>query len=221
MMQRVPEPELMDSEAQAQAYAEGDFEIPHGQFIQRFRQIFAAWPGQGRVLDLGCGPADITLRFADAYPGCRIDGVDGAEAMLRLGREATRELAMEDRVNLHHCHLPAALPASGYHAIISNSLLHHMFDPMDFWRALRQAGSPGAPVLVMDLLRPDSPQQAARLTQQYAADEPEVLRHDFYHSLFAAYTVEEVQNQLLRAGLLGWGAQQCSDRHWFVAGYLP
>jgi hypothetical protein len=52
---------------------------------------------------------------------------------------------------------------------------------------------PGAPVLVMDLMRPASPAAAEALVEQYAAGEPEVLRRDFYNSLLAAFEPGEVR----------------------------
>ena len=68
-MERIPEPELMDDPAQAYAYANADFSEPHQAFVERFTQCF---PGHAprRVLDLGCGAADITIRFARAYADC-------------------------------------------------------------------------------------------------------------------------------------------------------
>ena len=75
------------------------------------------------------------------------------------------------------------LPAAGYDVIISNSLLHHLHDPAVLWTTLRQVGRPGAAVLVMDLLRPDSPARLAALVETYACDAPEILRRDFANSL--------------------------------------
>lgn len=40
-MQRIPEPDLMDDDAQARAYAEADFSEPHENFIALFKQ---QWP---------------------------------------------------------------------------------------------------------------------------------------------------------------------------------
>ena len=69
-MQRRPEPELMDDTAQAQAYAQADFEQPHSQVIAHFQRCFPRASITGCVLDLGCGPCDITRRFALTYPDC-------------------------------------------------------------------------------------------------------------------------------------------------------
>ena len=35
---------------------------------------------------------------------------------------------------------------------------------------------------MMDLLRPDSPEEAQAIVNRYAAKEPEILRRDFYRS---------------------------------------
>ena len=70
-MKRIPEPELMDDPEQARAYALADFSEPHQAFIDHFARCFPRHRPR-RVLDLGCGPADVTIRFARAYPDCVI-----------------------------------------------------------------------------------------------------------------------------------------------------
>lgn len=220
-MLRTPESELMDDEAQARAYAEADFSEPHERFVALFREAFPDEPLAGMVLDLGCGPADVTLRLARAYPACRIDGLDGAEAMLRLGRAAVLKAGLEHRVRLHRGYLPGALPPRAeYDAVVSNSLLHHLADPRTLWDTIKRWGRPGAAVLVMDLMRPETPAQVAALVQAHAADAPEVLRRDFENSLRAAYRVEEVREQIAEAGLFCLEVRAVSDRHLAVTGRL-
>ena len=82
-------------------------------------------------------------------------------------------------------------------------------------------GRPGSAVLVMDLARPGSLAAAKQLVEQYSEGEPEVLREDFYNSLLAAYTVDEVIDQLRKAGLDQIGVDMASDRHWIASGTLP
>lgn len=227
-MPRQPEPELMLDPEQARAYADADFEQPHSEFVRAFRARFnASWVPDGRparVLDLGCGPADISIRFARAFPGVVIDGVDGAEAMLAPGRERlARATELAARVRLHRCRLPdEALPGVGYDAVISNSLLHHLHDPSVLWQTLWRAATPGAPVFVMDLMRPDDEATARRLVGLHAAGEPEVLQRDFYHSLLAAFRPGELSEQLVEAGLVeALRIEPLSDRHLVVFGHMP
>jgi trans-aconitate methyltransferase len=82
-MKRILEPELMDDVAQARAYAQADFAEENQGFVDRFREYFPDWTG-GHVVDLGCGPADIPIRFLRAFPDARVTGVDASRPMLDL-----------------------------------------------------------------------------------------------------------------------------------------
>jgi len=62
-MLRQLEQELIDDEEQAKVYAEADFEAVNSQFMSLFARYFPEF-STGLVLDLGCGPGDIPLRFA-------------------------------------------------------------------------------------------------------------------------------------------------------------
>ena len=63
-MDRILESELMDDPKQAEAYARADFAKENQGFVDRFKEYFPEF-SQGKVLDLGCGPADIPIRFAN------------------------------------------------------------------------------------------------------------------------------------------------------------
>lgn len=220
-MDRQPEPELMDEAEQARAYAEADFEAPNSAFLALFEQHFPAFSGQGYILDIGCGPGDIALRFARRYREAVVHGVDGAEAMLELARLAAgRETDLQGHVEFFQATLPAPrLPQSQYDAVISNSLLHHLHEPLGLWDCIRERARPGAPILVMDLFRPNTAEEARALVNQYAANEPQVLRKDFFNSLLAAFEPEEIRRQLTEAGLDSLAVDTCSDRHVLVYGH--
>ncbi len=212
----------MDDPEQARAYALADFSEPHQAFVDHFKQCFAQHR-VSRVLDLGCGPADITLRFARAYPESEIVGVDASAAMLAFGHAALAETGLSPRVRLVQAHLPlvspqAVLPAVAFDTVISNSLLHHLADPMVLWRTIQLLAARRAAIFVMDLARPASRQAAEALIENYAANEPAILKRDFLHSLLAAYRLEEIQQQLRQAQLEYLQARLVSDRHIIVFG---
>ena len=229
MMPRVPEPELMDTEAQAAAYAAADFGAPNAAFVDHVARVTAqVTPGRqaltGQALDLGCGPADIPIRLARAYPRLRIDALDGAEHMLAHARQAlvAEPPDVAARVRLRSARLPdPGLPSRAYDFIFSNSLLHHLHAPQVLWQTVRDAARSGATVVVMDLLRPFSQAAARDIVQRYAACEPDVLRTDFYQSLCAAFTPDEIRDQLAEAGLSSLTVAIVSDRHLLVSGRLP
>ena len=221
-MKRRPEPELMDSEAQTFAYAEADFNEANSLFTDKFAENFSQLSANGRMADLGCGPGDIAIRMANAYPGWSVTGLDAGENMLKRARERLELESDSSRVSFRLAYLPDdSLESQAWDAVISNSLLHHLPDPQVLWASVVQLGAPGAAVQVMDLMRPETETDAQRLVDEYAADAPDILREDFYNSLLAAYTTLEVAAQLVNAGLDHLKIDTASDRHWIVSGRLP
>lgn len=220
-MKRIPEPELMEDEEQVRAYAGADFEDAHSNFIRLFQTTFGHHL-RGYVLDLGCGHGDITMRFARAYPTCIVHGIDGSEAMIRCGNEILKEAQdIHDRVVLVRGMLPESVPPRRkYDIVISNSLLHHLAMPPMLYQSIIRYAASNAPVFIMDLRRPQTFDEARALVETYVAHEPEILKRDFYNSLLASFTVEEVREQLKVAKLDRLQVKAIGDRHLVIAGYL-
>jgi ubiquinone/menaquinone biosynthesis C-methylase UbiE len=222
-MERIIEPELMDSYEQAEAYANADFSEPNSRFMDLFREHFKGAEIKGYILDLGCGPADISIRFAKLYPECIVHAVDGSEAMLHFAEEALRREPPEisNRIKLHLAVIPSQpLPLDRYDVIISNSLLHHLHNPMVMWDTVKRYAKKGAPLMIMDLVRPDTEAEARKIVETYASAEPEILKRDFFNSLCAAFQIQEVKAQLQEAGLDHLSVYQVSDRHLLVHGFV-
>jgi trans-aconitate methyltransferase len=177
-----------------------------------------------RILDLGCGPADITMRFAEQYPQAKVIGLDGADAMLEIaGKEILQHSSLANRVDIRKWHIGRQenpLGSEGFHAVVSNSLVHHMHDPLGLWRAIRACAAPGSAVLVMDLIRPQSRIEAENIVEKYAGKEPELLRNDFLNSLLAAYRSAEIMAQLVSANMELLQIEIVSDRHFIVFGSI-
>jgi ubiquinone/menaquinone biosynthesis C-methylase UbiE len=218
-MERIPEPDLMNDGSQALAYAEADFAEPHNYCIELLRNSLPDLSQSGLALDLGCGPGDITIRFARAFPGWNVDGIDGATAMLSYGDAAVRQAGLSDRIRLVEAYLPKGnSPHQAYDLIFSNSLLHHLTDPQILWQSIHRWAKLGTWIFIMDLMRPDTAEIANEFVNQYAANEPKILQRDFYNSLLAAYRIAEVQAQLQQTQLAHLSVKPVSDRHFIVWG---
>ncbi len=221
-MDRELEPELMDSKAQAEAYANSDFSEPHNAFVTNFREIFPDF-FTGKVADLGCGTADITLRFAKAYTFSSLIGIDGSEEMLEFGRQRiAQEHYRGHSIGLVHRMLPdhGQIPGS-FDAVISNSLLHHLPNGEILWTVATELALPEAPIFVVDLTRPATVAKAEELVTQHSEGAPELMKRDFYNSLLAAFRPEEVRVQLDKLGLTNFKIQIISDRHMMIYGKNP
>lgn len=216
-MDRVLEPEVMDELDQVCAYARANFEQENQGFVDQFIKYFPDM-ADGHIVDLGCGPADIPIRLARVLPLCRITGVDASQPMLDVGTQAVKAAGLADRITLRCERLQSFRLTEPCDAGISNSVLHHLVNPLRFWYALKQVIKPGGAVLIMDLLRPDSPEAAQAIVDRYAANESPILRRDFYHSLLAAFTEDEVAAQLAEMNFSRLLIDVPDDRHWMVGG---
>jgi 2-polyprenyl-3-methyl-5-hydroxy-6-metoxy-1,4-benzoquinol methylase len=233
-MERIVEPELMDDPLQARAYAEADFDRSDQAFTERFLALLGqhfprsgppaldsgpasspGWDAGAGIVDLGCGPGNISFRLAAALPQVRVLGIDGAASMVALAAEhQQRHLGELPLLRFQQVNLPLTGSASAgealggpFAAVVSNSLLHHLHDPQVLWQAVGQLAAPGATVYIKDLRRPASAAAADALTERYAAGAPALLRRDFRASLAAAFTAAEVEAQLVQAA-----------QHWSEAG---
>jgi ubiquinone/menaquinone biosynthesis C-methylase UbiE len=214
-MNRRPEPELMDLPAEAAAYAAADFSAVNAAFVEHLLKL-AGTRSDVHAVDLGTGPGDIAIRVARARPSWRVIAVDASEPMLAVARQAAGDLP---NLRLASADAKASgFPDRSFDLIFSNSLLHHMPDPLPLWRAIARLAAPGATIFVRDLMRPASEDDARRLVELHAGGESALLKEEFHRSLLAAFTVEEVRTQLAATALHQLTVAVCSDRHLEVFG---
>jgi len=218
-MERILEPEIMEDAEQALAYAKADFSTSNQWYVDH---LLADFPKNlGNVLDIGCGPADVPVRLARTHPTIRITAIDGSAAMLALARKAVEAARLQKCITTVQGYIPG-LPFDehSFDAVLSKDLLHHLPDPMVLWSEARRLGRRGAAVYVMDLFRPASRDAARTIVETVAGNEHPILKEDFYNSLCAAFTAEEVSSQIKQTGL-GLDVIQISDRHMLIRGLLP
>jgi ubiquinone/menaquinone biosynthesis C-methylase UbiE len=218
-MERVPERELMDGEAQSIAYARADFSDSNQRFVD---EVIRDLPrGPCAAIDLGCGPGDVAIRLARAAPRMTVTAVDGSAPMIALARQAVLHAGLSTRITVELARMPGLpLRDRSFDLVLSKDLLHHLPDPAVLWREVTRLGRPGALVTVMDLVRPDTGTEARRIVAAVSGGEDPILQEDFFNSLLAAFTVNEVQEQVA-AARLDLKVAQISDRHMLASGRLP
>lgn len=209
MIKRTPEPELMDDPLEAEAYSMSDFADVNKKFVEAFCELL---PLQGNLLmlDLGCGPGDISYRMHICNEHYRIIGIDGSPIMLRFAQKQTRSRNLTWVLADAKC-LP--FRDKSVDSIFSNSLLHHLLDPKPLWKEIQRVVKPGGFVFLRDLFRPETEEEAWQIVELYAGDASDLLKQEYYRSLLSAFTLEEIHEQLMESGLQNLTVRYVTDRH--------
>jgi ubiquinone/menaquinone biosynthesis C-methylase UbiE len=211
-VERVLEPEVMDSEEEAREYDAMDF----AQSDRAFAERAASMVGNGEVtiVDLGCGPCNIAILMAGLLPNARFLCVDLAASMLDLARVKLARLGLSERVTLLQADVKATgLPAGSFDLVMSNSTMHHLAEPTKLLREMKRLLAPHGALLLMDLFRPLTTEAAWAIVDSVSPDDSARQRGLFFDSLCAALTVEEAQSIVQAAELEGAVVEPCSARH--------
>ncbi len=212
MLDRVLEPEVMDTAAEARDYDAMDHSAVNRLFISDFLKV---WNGKGPILDVGTGTAQIPIEFCRQSPRGEIVAIDLAEHMLALARENVRKAGFEKRVRLEKVNGRQMPYADGsFAAIMSNSIVHHIPEPRLVCAEMVRGAAPGATLFVRDLLRPLDRELLEKQVETYAGNDNEHQRKMFADSLHAALTLLQVRAIVASHGFDSETVQQTSDRHW-------
>ena len=212
MLPRVLEPEVMDSADEAHDYDAMDHSQVNRVFVTDF---LASWNGEGPLLDVGTGTAQIPIELCRHSPKAQIVAIDLAEHMLKVGRENVREAGFSDRIRLERQdakNLP--YPDHSFAAVISNSIVHHIPDPGKVLAEMVRVIQLGGLLFIRDLLRPPSDDIVRRLVATYAGDANAHQQKMFEESLRAALSLEEIRALVSALNFEPGTVQQTTDRHW-------
>ena len=209
-VRRILEPEVMDGEEEAAAYAAMDHTAVNHAFVERLRAIGA----HGRMIDLGTGPADIPLLVVEGWRDATVVAVDLAPAMLALAARRRDASPHGARIELLLGDARAlALGDASFDAVFSNTILHHLPEPVPFLREAHRLLRPGGVLLIRDLYRPDSEARVQELVALHAAGASPAGRELFTASLRAALTPDELRAAADDAGLASADLVIDTDRH--------
>ncbi|HVJ69608.1 MAG TPA: class I SAM-dependent methyltransferase, partial [Caulifigura sp.] len=215
MIPRILEPEVMDSAEEARDYDSMDHREVNERFAADFLQAAAGLKPAARVLDVGTGTALIPIEIASRSPDMRITAIDLAEEMLNLGRRNVARAGCDDRIDLRRVDAKdLAGEDAAFDAVVSNSIIHHIPEPLAVFREMKRVCREGGLLFVRDLLRPESTERLEELVALHAAGTNGHQRKLFSDSLHAALTLNEVADLLDKTGLPRGAVEQTSDRHW-------
>jgi len=209
-LDRVPEPEEMDEAEEVQSYnsaaAARHLDAIDNTFVKHLRRLLPTretWNGSCWGLDVGTGPAQIPIKILRQIPGLKIIGLERSPSMLACARQNAAQAGLADRLLLLRADghsLP--FPDGVFSMVCCNSVLHHAREPLRLLREIFPVAAPDAAVLLRDLRRPARPLLRWHLWR-HGRHYQGLMRRLFENSARAAYTLEELEDFIQKAGLPG------------------
>jgi trans-aconitate 2-methyltransferase len=205
-LRRIPEPEIMDSADEVEAYASATAQKYLDTMDDTLvEQVFHVWrgaiPPAGRLLDIGCGPGSIALKIARRSESLWVTGVDRSREMVAAAQQAAAAQALAGRASFFVGDANRlSFPDSSFDFVLSNSVLHHLQNPVEVFNEMARVTKPAGVILVRDLRRPS--RLAFSLHVRWHGRYYSGLMKQLYvQSVRAAYTPEELSGLLQRSAL--------------------
>ena len=213
-MNRIVEQEVMDTVEAAEAYDA----MAHGEVDNAFvERVLALGAKDGHFLDVGTGPAQIPILLAQRCPDICITAIDLSEEMLNIAKRHIAAAELAARITLEHVDAKALpYPDNTFDGLISNSIVHHIHDSLRALQEMSRVVKPGGLVLIRDLVRPETPEEAQAFVDKYASEDTPYQQKLYYDSFLAAFTIAEVNEMLQEMDLPRAVVVQSTDRHWSV-----
>lgn len=205
-MKRKPEPEVMGDEDEVSAYASAagqkHLEALDNSFVDQVLSL-SERDGHlsGRWLDVGCGPGNIALKFAQRCPETLIAGIDRSRNMVRAARRAACESGLTSRAFFQQSsaeHIPFA--GGAFDIVFSNSVLHHLENPHNVFGEMIRVVKPAGMIVVRDLRRPSRLSYPWHI-RWYGRHYSGIMKGLFEDSVRAAYTPGELAGLLRNSGM--------------------
>jgi len=234
-LERILEPEVMDSPEEAADYDAMDHSAVNRIFVDDLLAVInsevrieksestdtSATPHSALriphfdILDLGTGTALIPIELCKRFADCRVMAADAAVNMLELARYNIEVNSLIERIQLAQVDAKR-LPFGDqmFDVVMSNSIVHHIPEPIGVLREAVRVTKPGGQLFFRDLLRPESDDQLHQLVDTYAAGANDHQRRMFAESLHAALSLTEIRDLIKSLGFAIDSVEQTSDRHW-------
>ncbi len=214
-MDRILEPEVMDTWLEATAYDAMDFGAVNTAFATDAIELD---PHAIKILDIGTGTARIPILMCQQRPQYLITGVDLAQSMSIVGQRNIEAAGLNQRIRLELVDAKRMpYPDLEFDMLISNSLVHHLPDPLSFFQEIKRLVRSGGAILIRDLIRPENDEVVTSLVAKFGGEYDAHQQQLFHDSLKAALTLAEVQELIDRVGLAQVKLTQSSDLHWTIA----
>ena len=191
-MERTVEPELMEREDQVTSYAAADFSEGENDLINKIKYYLIKnniiLNQTDLIVDLGCGPGNISEKLCLKWPKANVVGIDGSKEMIRIAELNKKSSPNRSRLkNLRYmcADIKNLKPSEislekNISLLVSNSVIHHIPCLGDFFNCLDKLSSNLTINFHKDLKRPNDEKLALELKEKCAEECNDILTNDYY-----------------------------------------
>ena len=229
-MDRTVEPELMEKEDQVISYAKADFSEGENNLIKQIDHYLIknniCLNEKELIVDLGCGPGNISEKLSIKWPKANVVGIDGSKEMIRIAELNKKNSLNRSRLkNLSYiCADIKSLKLSeisfgkNISLLVSNSLIHHITYLENFFNCIERLSSDLTINFHKDLKRPNDEKSALFLKEKCGEKYNDILTNDYYASLKASYTAKELKNFIFENKLSSLEVFEEGDQYLVIYG---
>ena len=229
-MERTVEPELMEKVDQVNSYAKADFSQEENNLISQISFYLLKndinLSEEDLIVDLGCGPGNISEKLSIKWPRANVVGIDGSKEMILKAESKRKNSLKRGKLNnlryifadIKNLELSKITTHKNITLLVSNSLVHHITYLEDFFNCIKRLSTNKTVNFHKDLRRPNNEKSALKLKEKCSNKYDDILTNDYYASLKASYTLKELRNFLLKDQLSSLEVFEEGDQYLIIYG---
>ena len=229
-MERIAEPELMKKKEQVNSYDEADFSEGENNLINQINYYLVknniCFSENDLIVDLGCGPGNISEKLSKKWPNTEVVGVDGSKEMIRKAKANKKFPINKGKLkklryvcaDIKNFELNSISSGKEISLLVSNSLIHHITHLNDFFETILRLSNNMTVNFHKDLKRPIDENSALELKEKCSSKYNNVLTNDYYASLRASYTYKELKDFTLKNNLSSLEVFEDCDQYLIIYG---
>ena len=229
-MERTVEPELMEKADQVNSYAKADFSKEENNLINQISYYLLKneinLGEEDLIVDLGCGPGNISEKLSIKWPRAKVVGIDGSKEMILKAESKRKNSLKRGRLNnlryiftdIKNLEPSKITKDKNISLLVSNSLIHHITYLEDFFNCIKRLSTNKTVNFHKDLRRPNNEKSALKLKEKCSNKYDDILTNDYYASLKASYTLKELRNFLLKYQLSSLEVFEEGDQYLIIYG---
>jgi len=183
---------------------EGYFAVKYAEFAKTYQhmqgeyrrlaeRVVSLFDG-GRIVEIGPGPAYVSIEIAKRLPDVEIVGLEISDTMIEIAKGNAETHGLSDKITLRKgdaSNMP--FEDSAFDFAVTSGSLHHWKKPNQVFSEIYRILRPGSVALISDL-RKDAPEE--KVDEFANKIDSKLMRWGLKHSFKEGYTARQIQEMM-------------------------